>query len=106
MEHEDYLAKWGELSPIQVTMVEQTGRCNHELGDTFFYKNPYEKPAGLCNALMHVLDLYTWRVALGFPSWEEDDESVYRIHCPSKTGTVWEMRAVGGESIEEEMGHH
>lgn len=102
MKHEDYLGKWEELSPIQVSMVEQSGNCCHGLGDTFLYKTPYEKPAGLCNALMHVLDLYTWRVTLGFPSWEEDDECVFRIHCPSKTGTVWEMRTVGsGESSGE-----
>ncbi len=102
MKYEDYLAQWRDLSPIQVTMVEKAGKCSHELGDTFFYKDPYEKPPGLCNALMHVLDLYTWRVTLGFPSWEEDDARVYRIHCPSKKGTVWEMRAAGGESTEKE----
>ena len=102
MKREDYLTRWQDLSPIEVTMVEKTGRCTHEVGDTFLYKNPYEKPSGLCTALKHVLDLYTWRVTLGFPSWEEDDERAYRIHCPSKKGTVWEMRAASGESPEEE----
>ena len=23
---------------------------------------------------------------------KQDDESIYRIHCPSKNGTVWEMK--------------
>lgn len=94
MKNEDHLAAWNELCLIEVTMVEKAGKCMHDLGDRFVYKTPYNKPEGLCNALTHVLDLYTWRVTLGFPSWEEDDEDVHRIHCPSKTGTVWEMRAV------------
>lgn len=52
MKYEDYLAKWGELSPVQVTMVEQTGRCSHELGDTFFYKTPMRSRQGyaVCEA--------------------------------------------------------
>lgn len=94
MKREEYLNNWKELSQIEVKMVKQYGKCNHKLGETFYFKNPYEKPRELCNALMHVLDLYTWRVVLGFPSWEEDDENIYRIHCPSKKGTVWEMKKI------------
>jgi len=86
MKRPDYLDKWDELSRIEVKMIKQEGKCNHKLGDTFYFKNPYDKPRDLCNALLHVLDLYTWRVVLGFPSWEADDENVYRIHCPSKKG--------------------
>ena len=92
MQREDYLDQWRQLSPIAVTLIQKDGRCEHELGDRFYFKDPYEKPRDLCNALLHVLDLYTWRVVLGFPSWESDDGSVYRIHCPSKKGTVWEMK--------------
>jgi len=94
MKREEYLAEWDRLQPIQVTMIEKCGKCMHSVGDTFRYENPYEKPSNLCNALKHVLDLYTWRITLGFPSWEEDDGNVYRIHCPSKKGTVWEMRVI------------
>ena len=47
MKREDYLATWQELGSIQVTMVEKSGRCSHELGDTFLYKGPYEKPLGV-----------------------------------------------------------
>jgi uncharacterized repeat protein (TIGR04076 family) len=47
-------------------MVEQHEECKHAIGDTFIYEKPYQKPAGVCNALLHVLDLYIWRVALGF----------------------------------------
>ncbi len=100
MNRKDYLDSWARVSPIVVRMVRKDGKCNHELGDTFHLKNPYDKPPGLCTALQHVLDLYTWRVALVFPSSEEDDESVYRLHCPSKNGTVWEMsKADAGEPL-------
>jgi uncharacterized repeat protein (TIGR04076 family) len=78
-------------------MIAKTGKCEHDVGDTFEYSTPYNRPEGVCAAFLHVLDLYTWRVALGFPSWEEDDRRVFRIHCPSKTGTVWEMKRVASE---------
>ena len=103
MKREDYLQEWKKLGPIVVTMTRKNGLCHHELGDTFFYENPYKKPRQLCNALLHVLDLYTWRLALGFPSWEPDDESVFRIHCPCETGTVWEMRKADREQYEQHL---
>jgi hypothetical protein len=86
------------MGAIEITMVEKLGKCRHAPGENHRYGSPYERPADVCNALLHVLDLYTWRVALGFPSWEQDDRTVYRIHCPSKKGTVWEMRRVDGRS--------
>lgn len=92
MERHEYEQAWQATGPLEITMIEKIGRCVHELGDAFQYKTPYEKPAGACMALLHVLDLYTWRAALGFPSWEPDDHTVFRIHCPSKKGTVWELR--------------
>lgn len=93
-----YQERWKATGPLEITLVQKTGKCQHALGDTFYYKTPYEKPEGVCNALLHVLDLYTWRVALGFPSWESDDHDVFRIHCPSKKGTVWELRKVQGQA--------
>jgi len=92
MSREDYAQAWESTGPLEITMVEQAGKCAHNVGDRFVYETPYRKPQGVCTALLHVLDLYTWRAALGFPSWEADDASVYRIHCPSKNGTVWELR--------------
>ncbi|MCE5249861.1 hypothetical protein LLG96_06535 [bacterium] len=94
MNDEEYRERWNNLGKIEIKMVEKIGKCRHELGETYFYNTPYERPQGVCTALLHVLDLYTWRVVLGFPSWEADDRSVFRIHCPSKKGTVWEMRKV------------
>ncbi len=68
------------------------GAAKHRLGDVFVYDNPYKKPAGVCNALLHVLDLYTWRIAFGFPSWDSSNWKVHRIHCPDPKGTIWEVR--------------
>ena len=70
---EEYKEMWGKLGPIQLKMIEKIGSCRHNLGDLFVCNNPYHKPQEVCTALMHVLDLYTWRVALGFPSWEADN---------------------------------
>ncbi len=89
--HADYKAVWEKLAGIRATMIEKNEQCQHNVGDAFFYGNHYDKPAGICSALHHVLQLYLWRVSVGFPSWE-DDPSVYRLHCPDKKGTVWELR--------------
>ncbi len=89
---EEYKKLWENLGPIEIKMIEKNEECKHKLGDVFIYKNPYERPQGVCTALLHVLDLYIWRIALDFPSWEEDDCKVHKIHCPDKKGTVWAVR--------------
>lgn len=93
----EYEKAWEDLGHLELKMVEQHGRCRHSVGETHYYRSPYMKPAGVCNALLHVLDLYTWRCALEFPSWEADDAQVFRVHCPSKNGTVWELRKRPGK---------
>ena len=90
----EYRKTWGNLGKIEIKLVEKIGQCRHNLGDTYIYGNPYKRPEDVCFALLHVLDLYTWRVALGFPSWNDKDRKVHKIHCPDATGTVWEMRQV------------
>jgi hypothetical protein len=70
MTDKEYKELWAQQGPIQIKMVERTGSCRHILGEVFTFQTPYDKPPGLCSALLHVLDLYTWRVSLGFPSWE------------------------------------
>jgi uncharacterized repeat protein (TIGR04076 family) len=92
--HQDYQALWQKIGKIEIKMVEKNEECKHNVGDTFVYENPYQKPSGVCAALLHVLDLYAWRVALGFPSWNEADCKVHKIHCPDPKGTVWEMRKI------------
>jgi len=95
MTDEDYRKLWDGLGKIELRCVEKIGQCRHNVGDTFFYdKMPYRVPEGVCYALRHVMELYTWRIALGFPSWNAGDRDVYRIHCPDRTGTVWEARRV------------
>jgi len=90
----EYRKYWADLTKIEIRMIEKHGECHHNLEDTFIYDTPYKKPENVCNALLHVLDLYTWRMVFGFPSWNDDDKGVYKIHCPDSTGTVWEMRAI------------
>lgn len=90
---DDYHGLWNKMGKIQIKLVEKIGQCSHEVGETYIYDDPYHKPEGVCYALLHVLDLYTWRTALGFPSWDSDRKA-HMIHCPAKKGTVWEMRKV------------
>lgn len=92
--HDDYKNLWNQLGKIEITMVEKNEECKHCLGDKFIYENPYTKPDGVCTSLLHVLDLYTWRVALGFPSWNSENRKVFKIHCPDPKGTVWELRKI------------
>ena len=92
--NKDYLALWKKLGKIEIRMVKKNEECKHKLGDKFYYNNPYDKPRGVCNALLHVLDLYTWRVALGFPSWNDKNWEAHLIHCPDAKGTVWEIKKV------------
>ena len=88
--YEDYAALWKKMAGVQALMIEKNKQCKHNIGDRLVYKNHYDKPAGICPALHHVLQLYVLRASIGFPSWE-DDPSVYRRHCPDKKGTVWEL---------------
>ena len=89
--HADYKDVWKRFHAVEVKMIEKNEECPHNLSDSFIYTNHYDKPAGICAALHHVLQLYIWRASLGFPSWERD-RSIYRIHCPDKKGTVWEVQ--------------
>ena len=89
--YDDYRSVWGKIVPVKIKMVEKNEQCKHNLDDAFVYKTHYDKPKDLCVALAHVLDLYIFRASVGFPSWE-DDPGVYKIHCPDKKGTVWEIR--------------
>ena len=91
---EEYRKLWDRLNRVEVRCVEKLGECRYKVGDAFTYDTPYKRPEGVCYALLHVLDLYTWRAALGYPSWNLGSRDAYRIHCPDATGTVWEMRRI------------
>ncbi|MBN1525419.1 MAG: TIGR04076 family protein [Spirochaetales bacterium] len=95
--HKDYQDCWNKLDRLEIKMVKKDGECRHREGDAFFYDSPYMRPQGVCPALLHVIDLYTWRSVLGFPSWNSDDRKVFRLHCPDPEGTVWELRRMPKE---------
>lgn len=87
-------AAWDGAGPLELRMVERYGTCSHEVGARIRIAHPNEPLTGLCPAMAIVANAYLWRAALGFPSWEADDRSVYRLHCPSRNGSVWELRKV------------
>ena len=35
---DDYQELWNQIGRIRIKMVEKIGKCNHELGDTFYYQ--------------------------------------------------------------------
>jgi len=92
--HAEYRELWNRVGAIEIRCVEKNEECPHNVGDVFIFKNPYQEPQGVCEALMHVLKLYTWRVTLGFPSWNGENRRIYKLHCPDPKGTVWEMRKI------------
>ena len=81
-----------ECGPIQIQMIQKKGKCRHALGDVFEYSTLYRRPEGVCNELLHVLGLYAWRLALNAQTQKGPSARVLRIHCPSRTGTVWEIK--------------
>ncbi|KNY29316.1 hypothetical protein [Pseudobacteroides cellulosolvens] len=93
-DHNGYKEMWKKLGRVEIRMVEKYEECKHCLGDSFIYENPYKKPEGVCTALLHVLDLYIWRVTLGFPSWNGKGRRIFKLHCPDPKGTVWEMKKI------------
>jgi uncharacterized repeat protein (TIGR04076 family) len=92
--HKEYQELWKKLGTIEITCVEKHEECKHAIGDAFLYENPYKRPAGVCEALLHVLDLYIWRVAFGSPSWNSENRTLFKVHCPDPKGTVWEMKKI------------
>ena len=56
--HEDYKELWEKIGKIEIRMVEKNEECKHNVGDTYIFENPYKRPQGVCEALLHVLDLY------------------------------------------------
>ena len=54
-------------------------------------------PVGLCPGIQEPARMYVSRCAAGLPSWEGDDQSIYRIHCISKKGTVWRLEKIADD---------
>ncbi len=74
---------------IRITCVEKLGVCEHDVGDTYVYEGPTSYIPELCSGIQDPARPYVGYCALGLPSWESDDKTIYRIHCISKKGTVW-----------------
>ena len=79
------------LKTVKVTLIEKFGKCHHEVGDSFLYIHPMFRPVGICGVAAYSFEPYVQRCSTNVPSWEDDDSSVYRIHCPSKMGTIWSI---------------
>ena len=79
------------MKPVRVTLVEKIGVCPHNEGDSFLYHHPMFHPQGICGVAAHSMGPFVQRCADGIPSWEKDAPSIYRIHCPSKKGTIWKI---------------
>ncbi|MCW4050146.1 MAG: hypothetical protein NWE89_10485 [Candidatus Bathyarchaeota archaeon] len=76
---------------VRITCVEKTGKCEYNVGDTYVYEHPMDYIKGLCMGIQDPARPWISQVAHGQPSWEADDQSIYRIHCISKKGTVWKL---------------
>ncbi len=79
---------------VRITCVEKLGKCHHDVGDTFVVGHPMAYVDGLCFGAFDPARPYISHCAAGFPSWEGDDKSIYRIHCISKKGTVWKLERI------------
>lgn len=84
-------------SMVKITCIEKTGKCRHEIGDSFVYQSAFDYPVGLCAGIQEPSRNPALACQAGVPSWEADDPSVYRIHCISKKGTVWRIERIPRE---------
>lgn len=90
----DYKDVWKKVGKVKITCIEKNEECKHNVGDSYIFETPYNKPENVCPALLHVIDLYIWRVTLGFPSWNQGNYKIFKLHCPDPKGTVWEMEKI------------
>lgn len=82
---------------IKMTCIDKHGKCHHEVGESYTYAHAIDYPDGPCPGIQEPARIYVSQCAAGVPSWEGDDPNVYRIHCISKKGTVWEIEKVAQE---------
>lgn len=74
---------------VKITCVDQNGKCEHKVGDSYVYGNHMDYIKGLCLEIQDPARPWVSHAAMGNHSWDGDDPSVYMIHCISKKGTVW-----------------
>ena len=66
----------------------------HELGESQVFETPISYLGGMCLGIQDPARIWVTHCAAGLPSWERDNPEVYRIHCISRKGTVWEFERV------------
>ena len=81
---------------VRLTCEEKLGVCRHNVGDSYLLEHPQDYVKTLCSGIQDPARPYVARCAAGIPSWEGDDDGIYRIHCISKKGTVWKVERVTG----------
>jgi len=82
---------------VRITCESKHGVCEHNVGDTYVFEHIQDYVKGLCNGIQDPARPYAEYCAIGQPSWEADDKSIYRIHCVSKKGTVWKLERIPDE---------
>ncbi len=90
---ENTFEEWWD-SRVRITCEEKHGVCEHEVGDAFVFEHVQDYAEGLCSGIQDPARPYAAYCALGQPSWESGDKSIYRIHCISKKGTVWRIEKI------------
>jgi len=88
------IAKVRGLEPVEVKLIEKIGKCPHEEGEVFLYVHPNCRPEELCGVAAIALEPFVQRCSAKVSSWENDNPDIYRIHCPSKKGTIWEIKKI------------
>ena len=82
---------------VKMTCEEKTGKCQHEIGHSYTFDHALKYPEDMCIGIYEPARTWLSHCAMGIPSWESDDDSIYRIHCISKKGTVWRIEKVPKE---------
>ena len=77
------------MKHIKIKVIQKYGKCPHRVGDSWEIPYALMKPEGMCDDAHYVLIPYLSMAAAGGTSWEKD--GIWRIHCPSKTGIVFEI---------------
>ena len=86
------------MKKLQITVIQKSGRCPHNVGDNWKTSYALIKPVGgtiLCDDAHHTLIPYLGMASGDAHSWETDGK--WRIHCPSKSGVVFEITVLKEE---------
>ena len=74
------------MNKVKVTMVEKRGKCPHNVGDSFEFGG-FRTVEGMCIAAANAI--YPALSGMIFAGGD-----ARQVSCPSKKGTVWEVKVV------------